>query len=197
MIDWLPLLCGVVLLLLGRTLFWVGVAVIGAVIGWQLGLQWLVGRPWWMELLAAVAGAGLGIVLAICFQPLAAAWVGFFAGGAAVCEIAFRLGLVSSTGPDWAPPVSLQELGRFIPHIAPNLPFIIGGILGAVLALVLFDWGLIVLSSLYGASLIVRSCGIAAVAGGAGRTGLIVFAVLAAIGITVQAMNRAGNRAVN
>ena len=41
MIDWLPLLCGVVLLFLGRTLFWVGVGVIGAVIGWQLGLQWL------------------------------------------------------------------------------------------------------------------------------------------------------------
>ena len=202
MIDWLPLLCGIALLFLGRTLFWVTLAAIGAVIGWDIGLQWLAGKPWWVELLAALGGAGVGILVALCFQPLAAALIGFVAGGAAACEIALRLGLIATSGTDvgtlftppqaWHFPASPHEWHRFVPHIAPSLPFLAGGVIGAILALVFFEWGLIVLSSLYGAAIIVRSCGVPEVAGGTGRTGLIVFAVLAATGIVVQAWHRSG-----
>jgi len=215
MIDWLPLLVGVVLLFFGRSLFWLGLAILGAVAGWNVGIHWLAGQPVWMELLAALAGAILGIVLALCFQLLAAAWIGFVAGGAAATEIAVRLGLFapgSATGVDtasvsntahqiadtataatttWNFPAFVESWSRFLPHVAPTVPYLVGGIVGAVLALLFFDWGLIVLTSLYGAALIVRSVGASGIDGGTGKAGLVIFALLAAVGIAVQAWRRA------
>jgi hypothetical protein len=64
---------------------------------------------------------------------------------------------------------------------ALSVPYIIGGIIGAVLLFVLFDWGLIVLSSLSGASLIVHSVTFQS------RALPLLFAVLVVVGIVVQA----------
>jgi len=60
---------------------------------------------------------------------------------------------------------------------------VIGGIIGAVLLLVLFDWALIVVSSLIGAHLIVYQSAIVLPQSGS----IIVFIGLVVIGILVQA----------
>jgi uncharacterized membrane protein YccC len=62
-----------------------------------------------------------------------------------------------------------------------SVPYLIGGIVGAVLLFVFFDWGLIVLSSLSGASLIVHGIRFQ-------HSALpLLFAVLVVVGILVQA----------
>jgi hypothetical protein len=77
----------------------------------------------------------------------------------------------------------------FVQH--PNYPWIviiIGGIIGAILLLVLFDWALIVLSSVVGAYLIESAVVLP-------QTGTaILFIVLAAIGITFQVMTKRRGR---
>jgi hypothetical protein len=70
-----------------------------------------------------------------------------------------------------------------------SVPYIIGGIIGAVLLFVLFDWGLIVLSSLSGASLIVHSITFQS------HALPLLFAVLVIVGILVQARTKRKPRA--
>jgi hypothetical protein len=73
------------------------------------------------------------------------------------------------------------------------LCFVIGGIVGAILMFVFFNWALIILSSLYGAQWIIR--GLPVIHGPSvihglltpGRHFPILFAILAVIGILVQA----------
>jgi hypothetical protein len=60
------------------------------------------------------------------------------------------------------------------------VPYIIGGLIGAVLLFILFDWGLIALSSLSGASLIVHSINFQS------HALPLLFAVLVVVGILVQ-----------
>jgi hypothetical protein len=69
-----------------------------------------------------------------------------------------------------------------------GITFVIGGILGALLLLALFDWVLILLSSVEGAHLIAN--GIVLPENGA----LILFIVLAVIGVVVQGSMLRGSR---
>ncbi len=61
------------------------------------------------------------------------------------------------------------------------IPFIVGGVIGAVLISLLFDWAVIILSSLSGAMMIVQAVPIDSTI----RT--VVFFVLLLFGIIVQA----------
>ena len=63
----------------------------------------------------------------------------------------------------------------------PGITFIVGGIVGAILLLSIFNWALIVMSSLVGAYLIGQTI----VLPPTGTT--VLFVALAAIGIAVQA----------
>jgi len=135
----LELVLGGVLLVLGRKLFWLFVAGVGFAVGMFITPLLMPDAPQGVTLAAAIALAVLGAVLAITMQKIAIGLVGFIAGGMIALwllrALAFDLGAVQ-----W-------------------LVFIGGGILGALLLATLFDWGLILLSSLVGANLVVSGAG--------------------------------------
>jgi hypothetical protein len=127
--------------------------------------------PAWLSLVVAIGCGALGALLAILLQKLAIALAGFIAGG----RIAWAL-----------------AAAFFVEHAHyRGITFVIGGIVGALLLLALFDWVLILLSSVEGAHLV--STGITLPEKGT----LILFIALAAIGLVVQAsMFRRSRRGV-
>src|SRR6266513_2694673 len=154
-------LIGVVVLFFGRKLFWLCVAAIGFAAGVELAPR-LVQEP--SPLLALTVALFLGIIvalLALFLQKIAIAVLGFLAGGKLAGAIA----------------------AAFLIHYGEHstIVFLVGGIVGAILLLALFDWALIVVSSLIGAHLIQS----AVVLPPTGST--IVFLGLAVVGIVVQA----------
>jgi hypothetical protein len=93
-------------------------------------------------------------------QKIAIAIAGFFAGGKLTVAIA----------------------AAFFAHHTQyfGLTFLIGGVIGAFLSLILFDWALIVLSSVVGAYLIEGAVKLPPTGAG------ILFLVLVVVGIVVQ-----------
>jgi hypothetical protein len=127
--------------------------------------------PQWMTLVVAVGCGVIGALLAVLLQKIAIAIAGFVAGG----RIAWALA------------------GAFFVEHAHyrGITFLIGGIVGALLLLALFDWVLILLSSIEGAHLIGN--GITLPEKGA----LILFIALAVLGVIVQgSMLRRSRRVV-
>ena len=169
------LLLGVVLLLLGRRLFWLFVGVAGFLVGMEIAERFVTG-PQGMKLLIAIAAGILCAVIAIFLQKAAIAIAGFVIGGYITVELLRASALF---------PNALAG----IQGTAISVPYIIGGIIGAVFLFILFDWGLIVLSSLSGASLIVHSITFKS------HALPLLFAVLVAIGILVQARMKHRSRA--
>jgi hypothetical protein len=135
--DILNILIGVVLLTVGRKLFWLFVGCIGFAAGFYYApLWWQVPSNLILLVLALFTGI-LGAILAISFQKVAVALAGFAAGSYIVVNV---MGLFGRTdGPlIW-------------------LPYVIGGLIGAIILFIVFDWALIILSSLAGSSVIVQS----------------------------------------
>jgi hypothetical protein len=153
------ILAGILLLFVGRRLFWLFVGLLGFVAGITFATQYFSNQPSWMLLAIALICGLVGILLAVFLQKLAIAIGGFLAGGL------FLQSFVQALG--W--------------NIAPLIPFIAGGILGAILLLAVFDWALIFLSSITGAILISRALPLQS------PLDLITFVVLLVIGIFVQA----------
>ena len=132
----LNFLIGVVLLTLGRKLFWLFVGCVGFAAGFTYVRQ-LWGTQSDLLILGIALGLGLiGALLAIFFQALAIALAGFVAGGYITFTIMNLFGLGA---PQWI-----------------WLFYLTGGIVGTVLLFIIFDWALIALSSVIGASLIVQ-----------------------------------------
>lgn len=124
---------GVVSLLFGRPLFWFFVALAGFLGGVSLGPTLF---PQAEPLVTVIVGLVIGIVLAILAvfaQRIIIAIVGFLGIGAGL--------------------VGLVNILTTIPSGSPLywLVFVVGGIIGVVLASITFDWALIILSSLSGA----------------------------------------------
>ena len=138
------ILVGLALLILGKKLFWLFVGAIGFIGASDMAAQYFSGLPNWQTLIITVAAGLIGVLLAIFFQKVAIILVGFYTGGYLVVFLFNTLNM--------APPPAL-----------PWAPFVIGGILGAVLLYLLFDWTLIVLSSLAGAAFISQTIQISAV----------------------------------
>jgi len=153
------LLLGFTVLLAGRNFFWLFIAVIGFMFGIEIAQSLFFEQPMWMSLLVGVGMGLVGAIVAIVFQRFAFALAGFYAGVFLTIVLAADLGFVA------------------MPAVTP---FIVG-VLGAVLALLMTDWVIILLSSLAGAALIVTTLstlqsGMAAVS----------FLVLAVVGMVVQ-----------
>ena len=129
---------GIFLLALGRKLFWLFVGCIGFIAGYTSVQQFAGGQSDLIVLLIALIIGLVGALLAVFFQGVAIALAGFIAGGYISIIIAGLLGFSAADQLIWI--VSL-----------------IGGILGAVLLFILFEWALILISSLSGASLIVQT----------------------------------------
>jgi hypothetical protein len=155
------ILAGVALLFFGRRLFWVFVGVIGFIAGMRFGSQIVEGQSEAMILLIAVGLGLLGALLAIALQRVAIALAGGLAGGMLAMQIVAMLG-------------STSEPTRWI-------FFVVGAVLAAILVLAVFDWALIVLSALSGASLVGEALPIDHTAQ------LIVIAILFVAGVLVQA----------
>ena len=153
------LLVGAAILLLGRKLFWLFVAAVGFAVGAELAPQVIHHPTPVITLVIALALGLLGALLAVLLQAFAVGASGFLTGG-------------------W---LAIRLYAYFAGHVRDvEILFLIGGILGAILFLALFDWALILFSSVLGARLIA----IAAAVSQNSRT--ILFIVLVVIGIIVQ-----------
>ncbi|PYI41473.1 MAG: hypothetical protein DMF12_10220 [Verrucomicrobia bacterium] len=154
-------LIGIVILLFGRKLFWLCVAAVGFVAGVELAPH-LVNEPSaLLQLTVAIVLGLIGALLALFLQKVAIAVFGFLAGGKLAGAIATAF---------------------FVHYVQySTVIFVVGGVVGAILLLTLFDWALIVVSSLIGAHLIQS----AIVLPPSGST--IVFIGVAIVGIVVQA----------
>ena len=131
------LLVGVVLLLFGRKLFWLFVGVAGFVAGVEAARYIFPHQTELFTMIVALVLGLLGALLAIFLQKLAVAIGGFLAGGYLAVVLASSL------------------LGNKLPA-GSWLFFLIGGLLGAILLYIFFNWALIILSSMQGAHLILR-----------------------------------------
>ena len=136
MLSIISIVLGVALLVAGRKLFWLFVGAAGFVTGLQLATQFWRGP----ELLALVVGLVVGVIfalLAIFLQGAAIGVAGFLAGGYILTVVADMVGL---------------NQGAF-----SWIVYVVGGIVGLLLVIFLFDWALITLSSLAGASLVTQA----------------------------------------
>ncbi len=153
---------GIALLLFGRKLFWLFVAALGFAIGLQLAPYFSQNPPLWLSLLLSLGLGLLGALLALLLQKVAIGIAGFLVGGRVAVAIAAAF-LVNHA------------------HYSA-ITFVIGGIVGAILLLALFDWALIIFASIEGARLIADAVHLP-------NTGTsILLVVLAIFGIIVQAM---------
>lgn len=125
---------GIMLLALGRRLFWLFVGCVGFVAGLQMAQFYLSMQPAWVALAVALGFGLIGALLAVFFQTVAIGLGGFAAGSTISAHLMALMGLAA----------------------VPMIVFV-GGIIGAILLYALFDWALIGLSSVAGATLIVQA----------------------------------------
>jgi hypothetical protein len=157
----IPLVLGALLLFFGRKLFWFFVGVAGFLAGMDIAGRYFSGAPSTRLLVALVVGI-ICAFLAVLFYKVAVAIAGFVVGGYLAMDLVRYLGISQLHSWEWA-------------------VYVIGGVMGAVLVLLLLDWALIVLSSFAGASMIVHSIAIQQI-----RMS-IVYTILVILGILVQA----------
>ncbi len=153
-------LIGIVILFFGRKMFWLCVAAVGFAVGMEIAQQFVHEPSSLLALVVALLFGVLGALLALFLQKVAIAVLGFLAGGKLASALA----------------------AAFFVHYAQYsiIIFVVGGIIGAILLLAVFDWALIVVSSFIGAYLIQN----AIVLPPTGST--VVFIALAIIGMLVQ-----------
>lgn len=156
----IQILLGISVLFFGRKLFWLFVGAVGFIAGASLAEMLLRGNPEWLVLVVAAACGVLGALIGVLLQRVAIAVSGFLAGGYVAVVLLHHWG--------WRADVHLW------------IPFLIGGIIGALLLSVIFDPAVIVLSSLIGALLTVSPLNMSPL-----HTGLL-FIVLAATGMIAQ-----------
>jgi len=132
----LNVVLGGVLLLLGRKLFWLLVGAVGFVTGVEVATRFFHGA----EAATILGAVVVGIVFALLagfLQSVAIGLTGFLGGGYVLLSLADLLGIQAR---------------------APELiAFVVGGILGVLVIVLLFDWALISISSLAGASMVIRN----------------------------------------
>jgi hypothetical protein len=164
----LSVLIGAVILLFGRKLFWLCVAAVGFAAGVEIAPHLIREPSTLLALTFALVLGFVGALLALGLQKLAIAIAGFLTGG--------KLALAIATA--------------FFVQLAmhPGITFLVGGIIGALLLLIVFDWALIVLSSVVGAYLI-QSVITLPPSGSA-----ILFVVLVVIGLVAQVPTLRGRR---
>jgi hypothetical protein len=161
--QWINILVGAVLLVFGRRLFWLFVGCTGFIVGFDLANNLFPGQSQLLIFLIAVGVGLLGAIAAIFLQRLVVGIAGFFAGGYFLSAAAMAALHSHQSAVQW-------------------IAYAIGGILGAILTMVLLDPALIILSSLAGATAISQNVPLSQSNKG------ILFVVLLVFGIIVQAM---------
>jgi len=125
---------GLPLLIWGRKLFWFFVGSLGFIAGFVLANRFLTTNEQWIILIVSATLGLIGVFLALSVQKFALTVAGFIAGTYLSYQLIMNLN------------ISFHEWNW--------LAYVIGGIVGSLLILSVFDWALILLSSLVGASLI-------------------------------------------
>jgi len=126
---------GILLLVGGRKFFWFFVGAIGFITGFTLADQVLGVESLIMSLSVGIILGAIGVVIAVFLQGFAIFVGGFLAGSYIAYTIITSFGL--------------------IPQETFWIAYIGGGIVGALLLFLLFDWALIALSSIAGAVIII------------------------------------------
>lgn len=151
---------GIVLLLFGRKIFWLFVGIMGFIYGLNIAMLVFPGYPTWVFFTAALCTGIIGALVAVFLQRVMAGLAGFLAGAYLVFSSLNFFAI---------------DMGQFT-WIACSIV----GILCGVICFLLFDWALIILSSLVGALLIVQSMDTGV------RITASVFAVSSIAGIAIQ-----------
>jgi hypothetical protein len=160
----LNIVLGIILLTMGKKLYWLLVAVVGFMMGLILATQYIQLDPPWMIYIVAFGAGIIGAVLGFYVQKLAIALVGFIVGGYGAVYLAGLLGIKAEPF-NW-------------------MAFIIGGIIGLLLVASVFDWALYILSAWAGSTLVTRT-----LTEGVGMNetlGLVLFFVLFVAGMVIQ-----------
>ena len=159
MLNLINVILGGALLVAGRKLFWLFVGALGFITGMQLATSFWHG-PEGLVIIAALVVGLIFAGLAVFLQAFAIGIAGFLAGGYTLSMLAGMFGLQT---------------------IALNwIIYIVGGIIGVLLVSFLFDWAVITLSSLAGASLVVQAFFSERAAGG------LIFFILFIAGVIIQ-----------
>lgn len=161
-IPLVSILLGAVILFYGRRVFWLCVAAIGFAAGVELAPHLMHEPTPLLQLTIALVLGFIGALLATFLQKIAIAVAGFVAGGKLAVALSGAFAISTGGGAYW-------------------LIFLIGGVIGSILLLSLFDWALIFLSAVVGAHLILNPFPLAPT----GRA--LVFVVLVLIGVIAQA----------
>ena len=156
------ILAGGLLLVLGRKLFWLFVAIVGFATGLTVASRFFQSQPEWLQLVIGIGFGLVGAILAYFFQEIAIAVAGFLAGG----YIALSLVNAFAGGPTPSNDTFTWVL------------FFVGGIIGGVLACMLFDWALIILSSITGALLVIEGLQMTGPVGWLVAVGLFILGVI-------------------
>jgi hypothetical protein len=131
------IIIGIVTLTFGRKLFWLFVGCLGFAVGFYYApYVWQVQSNLFLLALATITGI-IGAVLALFFQKIAIGLAGFAGGGYIALNLINLLGI---------------RLAQMV-----WLPYLIGGVIGALLLFFIFDWALIFVSSLTGATMITQA----------------------------------------
>jgi hypothetical protein len=152
---------GTLLLALGRKIFWLFVAASGFFAGFELATRTFSVSPVWVAILIGVAVGLVGALLAVFAQKLVIGVAGFLAGAFIASRLVPQLG------------IQVQSWSWVI--------ILAGGIIGIILMYAIFEWALMILSSLAGAMLVVEGLHLA------GMTAIIVGIILFVVGIAFQA----------
>ncbi len=138
----LRLAVGAALIAMGRRLYWLFVAAVGFLIGLRGAETFLDQAPNWMHIALALIAGLLGAGFAVLVQRFGIILAGAIAGAFLANAFLEFAGLGSLS---W----------RWVVYL-------VAALLGALLLSLLFDWALIVLSSIFGSALIVQALELAA-----------------------------------
>ena len=157
---------GLLLLILGRRLFWLALGTAGFLTGFLLVTRYLPSGSEALRWALAVLGGLAGALLAVFVQRLAVGVAGFLLGGYGALLLAQAL--------------------HFDPGSWWILVYLVGGLIAALVAAMLFEGALIALSAILGAAMLIRAWPLPP------PVQLWLFLVLVLVGIAVQ--SRAWNR---
>ncbi len=114
------LVVGGVFLVLGRKLFWFFVGMVGFLVGMEFAGLMRTDIPEWMLLVLALGAGMIGAMTAIFAERIAFAVAGFYAGAYVLLLGARTFGAVDGS----------------------TVAFVVGGVMGAVVAAYVVDWAL-------------------------------------------------------
>jgi hypothetical protein len=152
------LLLGCVVLLAGRNLFWLFIALAGFLAGFTLAGIWLVDQSLILHVAVALGAGLIGALLALLFERVAFALAGFYAAAYLALILIDRIGVTAGE----------------------NVIIVVSGLVGALIAALVMDWAIIALSALVGAAAIVATFAMPPM------IEIAVFIVLVAVGVAVQ-----------